>query len=62
MGYLKPDNRWRIAVMVNVVSEVEGDPTTSFSRATSPSCKEGHYSFLWIAPFTFDPYLIILRV
>ena len=29
---------------------VEGDPKASFSIATTPRCREGHYSIRWIAP------------
>ena len=28
---------------------VEGDPKTPFSIATTPKCREGRYSFPWIA-------------
>ena len=27
-----------------------------------PRCRRGHYSFPWIAPFTLDPYLLMLSV
>ena len=37
-------------------------PKGSFSIATTLRCREGHYSFLWIAPLTLDPYLIMLSV
>ena len=33
-----------------------------FSIATTPECRGGCYSFLWIAPLTLDLYLIILSV
>ena len=29
---------------------VEGDLKTPFSIATTPRCREGRYSFPWIAP------------
>ena len=29
---------------------VEGDQKAAFSIATTPKCKEGRYSFPWIAP------------
>ena len=29
---------------------VEGYPKTPFSIATTPRCREGRYSFPWIAP------------
>ena len=41
---------------------VEGDPKVPFSIATTPRCRGERNSFLWIAPFTVDPYLIMLRV
>ena len=41
---------------------VEGDPKAPFSVATTVRCWKGHYSSPWIAPFTFDPYLIVLSV
>ena len=28
---------------------VEGDPKAPFSIATTPGCREGRYSFPWIA-------------
>ena len=39
-----------------------GRPKGSFSIATTPRSWEGCYYFLWIAPLTLDPYLIILQV
>ena len=33
-----------------MVTVVEGNPKASFSIATTPRCRGGHYSFLWIAP------------
>ena len=39
---------------------VEGDPKAPFSIDITPSCKEERYSFPWIAPLYFDPYLIML--
>ena len=29
---------------------IEGDPKATFSIATTPRCRGGHYSSLWIAP------------
>ena len=29
---------------------VEGDPKVPFSIATTSRCREGQYSFIWIAP------------
>ena len=37
-------------IKVKLVTVVEGDPKAPFSIATTPKCKRGHYSFLWIAP------------
>ena len=34
----------------------------SFSKASTPRCREGCNYFLWIAPLTLDPYLIMLSV
>ena len=28
---------------------IEGDPKAPYSKATTPRCREGRYSFLWIA-------------
>ena len=39
---------------------VEGDSKAPFSIATTPRCREGRYSFLWMVYFTLDPYLIML--
>ena len=39
---------------------VEGDPKAPFLIATGLRCREGSYSFPWIAPLTLDPYFIIL--
>ena len=33
-----------------LASIVEGEPKAPFSIATTPRCKEGRYSFPWIAP------------
>ena len=41
---------------------VEGNPKVPFSVATTPRCWGGRYSFPWSAPFTLDPYLIMLSV
>ena len=38
------------------------DPKAPFSIATTPWCREGLHSFLWIASFTLEPYLIMLSV
>ena len=45
-----------------LATSVEGDPKAPFSIGTSPMCWGGRYFFLWVARFTFDPYLIRLSV
>ena len=35
---------------VKLVTLVEGDLKAPFSIATTPRCRGGRYSFLWIAP------------
>ena len=47
---------------MKLVTLVESDPKASFSIATTPRCRGGHYFFPWIAPFTLDPYFIMLSV
>ena len=37
-------NHYKLATLV------EGDPKASFSIATTPMSREGHYSIPWIAP------------
>ena len=44
-----------------IISEL-GDPKASFSIVTIPRCKGGPYSFPWITPLTFNPYLTMLSV
>ena len=41
------------------VIEDEGNQKTLFSIATTPRCREGHYSFPWIAPLypRYVPYI-----
>ena len=34
-----------------LVTVVEGNQKAPFSIATTPRCRGGRYSFLWIAPF-----------
>ena len=41
---------------------VEADPKASFSIATTPRYWRDCHSFLWIAPLTIEPYLIMLSV
>ena len=41
---------------------VEGDQKAPFSIATTPRCRGACYSFSWISPLSFDPYLKILSV
>ena len=36
---------------VKLAMVVEGDQKSPFSIATTPRCRGGRYSFLWIAPF-----------
>ena len=36
---------------VKLVTIVEGDPKAPLSIATTPRCRGGRYSILWIAPF-----------
>ena len=35
---------------VKLTTVVGGNPKAPFSIATTPRCREGHYSFPWIAP------------
>ena len=35
---------------VKLATVVEGDQKAPFSIATTPRCKGGRYSFLWVAP------------
>ena len=51
-----------ISKLVSRLTIVEGDPKAPFSIATTLRCRGGHYSFPWITPLTFDPYLIMLSV
>ena len=37
-------------VKVKLATLVKGDPKAPFSRATTPRCRGGRYSFPWIAP------------
>ena len=36
-------------VNIKLVTLVEGEPKAPFSIATTPRCREGRYSFPWIA-------------
>ena len=45
-----------------LVAVIEDDLKAPFSVATTPSFREGHYSFPMIAPLTFDTHLILLSV
>ena len=38
-----------ISKKVKLATVVEGDQKASFSIATTPRCRGGHYSFPWIA-------------
>ena len=42
-----------VVVVVKIATVIEGDPMAPFTRAAKSTSREGHYSFLWIAP----PYL-----
>ena len=44
---------------VNLATVVEGDKKAPFSIATTPKCREGRYSFPWIAPLYpwYVPYI-----
>ena len=44
---------------VKLTTVVECDQQTPFSIATTPRCREGHYSFPWIAPLYswYVPYI-----
>ena len=35
---------------VKLATVVKGDPNAPFSIATPPTCRDGRYSFPWIAP------------
>ena len=48
--------------MLTWLTVVEGNLKAPFSITTSPRCKEGHYSFTWIASLTLDSYFIMLSV
>ena len=47
---------------VKLATVVEDDPRAPFSIASTPKCRAGRNSFPWIAPLTFDMYLIMLSV
>ena len=44
---------------VKLATVVEGDQKAPFSIATTPRCRGGRYSFLWIAPLysRYVPYI-----
>ena len=44
---------------VKLATVVEGHPMAPYSLTTTPKCKEGRYSFPWIAPlyFRYVPYI-----
>ena len=44
---------------VKLAIVVEGDQRANFSIATTPRCREGRYSFPWIAPLYpwYVPYI-----
>ena len=37
-------------MLVNLATVVKVDSKVPFSIATTPKCRGGHFSFLWIAP------------
>ena len=47
---------------VKLVTIDEGNPKASFSIATTPRCRGGHYSFPGLLHFTIDTCLILLSV
>ena len=51
-----------IYIYISLPTVVEVDPESPFSIATTPRCRGGWYSFLWIVLLTFDPYLVMLCV
>ena len=59
---LSMDDYIYIYIYIKLATLVEGDPKASFSIAITPRCREGCYSFPWIAPLYFDPHLIMLSV
>ena len=48
-----------VCVNINNISKSKGDRKASFSIATTPKCREGRYSFHWIAPLYpwYVPYI-----
>ena len=46
-------------VLLELATVVEGDPKAPFSIATTLRCREGCYSFPWIAPLYpwYVPYI-----
>ena len=59
--------RWKHAICIKVkncllATIVESDLKAPFLIAMTTWCRGGRYSFPWIAPFTFEPYLIMLSV
>ena len=48
--------------IISCLTVVEGDPKAPFLISTILSCRRGHYSFRWIAPPIFVPFLIMLSV
>ena len=47
---------------VKLVTLDEGDSRAPFSICATPRCRGWRNSIPWIAPLTFDPYLIVLSV
>ena len=50
------------SIIKSLATVVEGDPKAPLSIATTPRCREGHYSIPWIAHFTLNTYLTLLSV
>ena len=54
---------WIVGKICWKTTLVDSDPKAPFSIATTPICREGLFSFPWIAPgFTLDTYLIMLSI
>ena len=51
-----------VCTYISGLTVVENDPKALVLIITTPRCKVRHYAFLWIAPLTLDPYLIMLNV
>ena len=56
----KDTHRHTYKVKVKLMTPVEGDLKAPFSIATTPKCRGGRYSILWIATLSIDHNLIML--